>query len=144
MKPDLQKKKVQVVVLAQGKLLRLKFNEKKSGYVNSFQNITGSVEGEETFSEGAQRELHEEIGLSQKCHDLNFEFSFKDRWKNQVTEKVFLCLLDHVPPITLSDEHESFEWKEIELVQAEDFLFPSNYQAFLLSLHFLKNSRGHT
>ena len=144
MKADLQKKKVQVVVLAQGKLLRLKFSEKKSGYVNSFQNITGSVEGEESFEEGAERELHEEIGLKQKCIDLNFEFSFKDRWNNQVTEKVFLCLFNHLPPITLSDEHESFEWRDVHLVTSEDFLFPSNYQAFLLSQKYLAEHKGKT
>jgi 8-oxo-dGTP pyrophosphatase MutT (NUDIX family) len=142
MKADLQKKKVQVVVLAEGKLLRLKFNEKKSGYVNSFQNITGSVEGEESFEEGAERELQEEIGLLQKCIDLNFEFSFKDRWNNQVTEKVFLCFFDHIPAITLSDEHESYEWKNVTLVTPEDFLFPSNYQAFLLSQNYLADLKG--
>ena len=142
MKSKLQKKKVQIVVIADSKLLRLKFNETKSGYKNSFQNITGSVEGDESFSEGALRELYEETNLVEKCEDLNLDFYFNDRWGHQVTEKVFLCFLDQIPTITLSEEHESYEWKDIDLVKAEDFLFPSNHQAFLSSLEYLKNIKG--
>ncbi len=141
MNPVLEKKKVQVVVIAKDQLLRLKFNAKKSGHMNGFQNITGSVEENETFLEGAHREVIEEIGLDAHLIELDFEFSFKDRWGHEVKEKSFLFFLDHTPQITLSDEHELFEWKPITEIKSEDFLFPSNFEAFTSAIKIC-HSRG--
>jgi 8-oxo-dGTP pyrophosphatase MutT (NUDIX family) len=135
MTKTLQKQKIQIVTIAQNQLLLLQFAKfHNCGY----QNITGSVENNETFREAAHRELEEEIGLCASLIDTNQQFEFLDRWGHLVVEKVFLCELDEIPAITLSHEHKSFKWIPIELVTQKDFVFPTNYEAFQKALVFKK------
>ena len=135
------KKKVQVVVMAKDCLLRLKFNPKVSGYKNAYQNITGSVEGEESFFEGAERELLEETGLQQKVQELDFEIKFKDRWNNRCVERAFFVYFSELPTITISEEHSEYEWKPLTKITESDFLFPSNYKAYLMAYKKLKGTK---
>ena len=96
------------------------------------------MEYDETFVEAARRELLEEISIARAVIDIHYEFHFHDRWGADVEEKVFLCLLDKIPSITLSEEHQNFKWVPIEKVTPMDFVFPTNFEAFQKALEFLK------
>lgn len=127
------KQKIQIVTIAQNQLLLLEFAR---FYPGGFQNITGSVEDNETFEKGALRELSEETGITADLIDIDLNFQFADRWGHEVVEKVFLCHLKNIPSITLSEEHISFKWVPIENVKPEDFVFPSNFEAFRKALEY--------
>ncbi|MDD4975825.1 MAG: NUDIX hydrolase [Bacteriovorax sp.] len=129
------KQKIQIVTIAQNQLLLLQFAKIHN---EGFQNITGSVEYDETFMEAARRELLEEISVASPVIDIHHEFHFHDRWGDDVEEKVFLCLLNKIPIITLSEEHQSFKWIPIENVTPADFVFPTNFEAFQKALEFTK------
>lgn len=129
------KQKVQIVTITENQLLLLQFAKIHN---EGFQNITGSVEYDETFVEAARRELLEEIGVVSPVIDLHHEFHFFDRWGCDVEEKCFLCLLEKKPPITLSSEHKGFKWVELEKVTVLDFVFPTNFEAFKKAVEFIK------
>ena len=129
------KQKIQIVTIAENQLLLLQFAKI---YNQGFQNITGSVESDESFIEAAHRELLEEIGTSSSVIDLDYEFHFHDRWGADVHEKIFLCLFDKIPSIILSLEHQSFKWVPLKSVTHSDFVFPSNFEAFQKALEFIK------
>jgi 8-oxo-dGTP pyrophosphatase MutT (NUDIX family) len=133
--PDMSKQKIQIVTIADNRLLLLQFTKFHN---EGFQNITGSVEYDESFVEAARRELLEEISLSSQVIDLHHQFCFLDRWGFNVQEKVFLCHLDKIPEIKLSEEHQSFKWIPIKDVAVSDYVFPTNFEAFQMALEFIK------
>ncbi len=135
MKKETLKQKIQIVTIAKNQLLLLQFAEI---YEAGFQNITGSVENGETFEAAATRELAEEIGVTASLIDLNQEFHFHDRWGHDVEEKVFLCWLEAIPTITLSAEHQAFKWLPVENITKNNFIFPSNFEAFQRALEFIR------
>lgn len=132
------KKKVQVVVIADNHLLLLEFNSQIPNNYVGFQNITGSVEGDESFLEGAQRELMEEAGIEAAVIDINLQHAFFDRWKKQCVEKVYLCHLSSRPEIVLNEEHLFYKWVPTEQVTQADYTFPSNYEAFIACKRYLQ------
>ncbi|TDJ07420.1 MAG: NUDIX domain-containing protein [Deltaproteobacteria bacterium] len=128
-------KKVQIVIIDCShkgpKALLLQTNKKRGEF---WQNVTGSVEGDETFFLGARRELEEETGIkSSNLFDLNFNFKFKDRHGKEVVEQVFVALLEHTPTKIKLDphEHQDFKWKTLDAITADDFKFPTNFEAFV-------------
>lgn len=129
------KQKVQVVTIAEGQLLLLQFAKDRG---EGFQNVTGSVEYDEDFIEGARRELVEEIGVADNVIDVHHSFTFHDRWDNDVEERVFLFNPNKIPVIQLSPEHQSFKWIPVDQVTVNHFAFPTNYEAFLKALEFVK------
>lgn len=134
------KQKIQIVTLAENQLLLLQFAKFHN---QGFQNITGSVEKDETFEMAAWRELKEEIGTDSGATllDINKAFHFLDRWGFEVEEKVFLCLFPKIPQIIISDEHQSFKWVPVENVSLKDFVFPTNFESFQASLKFMKEQK---
>lgn len=132
------KKKVQIVVMAENSLLLFEFNNQIPNNYVGFQNITGSVEAEESFAEAAARELYEESGINSYIIDINKEFTFFDRWKRNCQEKVYLCYLDKKPIVTLSEEHLFYKWVPISDVRISDYTFPTNFEAFLSAKEHLK------
>ncbi|MBC7428278.1 MAG: NUDIX domain-containing protein [Bacteriovorax sp.] len=127
----MSKKKVQVVVIAEHSVLLLEFNNQRPGNYVGFQNITGEVEGVETFEAAAIREVAEEIGVDAAfVIDLKKEFHFHDRWKKNCHEKVFLCHLSKKPEILLSEEHLNFKWVSLKNAKISDYTFPTNFEAF--------------
>lgn len=133
------KKKVQVVVIADAHLLLFEFNNQIPNNYVGFQNITGSVEGVESFHEAAIRELHEEAGIHAPVIDINIEFRFHDRWKENCIEKVYLCHLEKKPEVILNEEHLFFKWVPIQAVKMEDYTFPTNFEAFLEAKNFIQD-----
>ncbi len=141
MNAETLKKKVQVVVIAEKGLLLFEFNNQIPNNYVGFQNITGSVEGDESFEEAAVRELGEEAGIHSPVIDINKEFTFFDRWKKNCVEKVYLCHLTKKPEITLNEEHLFFKWVPIEEVQVSDYTFPTNFEAFLSAKNYILENK---
>ena len=136
------KKKVQVIVIAEDDLLLLEFNNQRPNNYVGFQNITGEVEGDESFQTAALREVIEEIGVTtSEIIDLKMEFRFHDRWKRNCFEKVFLCHLTKRPDIILSDEHLNFKWLNLSDVQKADYTFPTNFEAFITAKKYLEGKK---
>src|SRR5690606_33811393 len=92
-------KKAQVVVAAVDKasqtqeFLLLQTNERRGSF---WQNITGKVEENETYEEGALREAMEETGLLlegiQEILSLGLCYEFTDQYKRKVVEETFLII----------------------------------------------------
>lgn len=137
MNKETLKKKVQVVIIAEEGLLLFEFNNQIPNNYVGFQNITGSVEGNESFIEAAIRELDEEAGIKSSVIDINKEFTFFDRWKNNCLEKVYLCYLSKRPEIVLNEEHLFFKWVPLSDVAISDYTFPTNYEAFLAAKKYV-------
>lgn len=135
------KKKVQVIVVAETEVLLFEFNDKIPGNYKGFQNITGGVEGSESFYEAAKRELMEEAGIISEIVELELKFEFFDRWKKNCLEKVFLCHLDKKPEIVLNEEHEFCKWISTSNIKESDYTFPTNYQAFLSAMNYLEKKK---
>lgn len=129
------KQKVQVVVIAEGQLLLLQFARFHNG---GFQNITGSVEYDESYLEAARREMVEEIGVADNVVDTGMVFHFHDRWGKDVEERVYLYHPPVKPEIHLSEEHQSYKWIPVQEVQEKDYVFPTNFEAFRRALELIK------
>ena len=141
MNEEITKKKVQVVVIAENSALLLEFNNQKLNNYVGFQNITGEVEGVESFEVAALREVVEEIGVDAPAViDLKTEFKFLDRWKKNCFEKVYLCFLSKKPEIILSDEHLNFKWVPLSQVVVSDYTFPTNFEAFLAAKNYVEKT----
>lgn len=110
---------------------------KMSGQRNFlWQNVTGSIEDNETFQEGAIREAIEETGLRLKNIKSIIEskliFTFHDQWQKDVIEKVFAIECHDFWKIKLdSTEHCEYNWiKESELNESSVH-YMSNYDALV-------------
>lgn len=142
------KKKVQVVVFSidqelapnSAQVLLLEFNTKNNQGPTGFQNITGSVEENESFSQAAKRELLEETGIDSDILDCHFDFSFTDRWNKETEciEKIYLCVVSpENKKIQISNEHQSYKWVDINNIREIDYTFPSNFIAFNKAVELL-------
>lgn len=130
------------MVIAENSLLLFEFNNQLPNNYVGFQNITGSVEGDESFLEAAVRELNEEAGIDSVVIDINKEFTFFDRWKNNCLEKVYLCHLNKKPEIVLNEEHLFFKWVPLSSVNIDDYTFPTNFEAFLAAKKFILENKS--
>lgn len=129
--------KAQIVIFAQGpqglEVLLFQTNEKRGGF---WQNVTGTVEKNESYLMGGLREFHEETGFAydqiQAVYSLELEFHFKDKFNREVLEKCYgLLLKEKKDPAIDSHEHQSFKWHLVSHITEENYKFPSNFSAFL-------------
>lgn len=139
-------KKVQVAIAAIDReeqewfLLILKTNQKRGEF---WQNVTGSVEDNETFEEAALREAQEETGLEiefiQDMVDLKKVFFFKDNRARQVEEHSFLIIADIVwPPKLDPHEHDDFRWVPLKGIKEDSVKYEGNYEVLELAIQLLK------
>ena len=109
-------------------VLLLQVNKKRGEF---WQNVTGSIEDDESFEAGAKRELWEETQLQAEYFvALDFECHFQNRHDRTVYEKRLLAAFKSPQQISISDEHQNFYWKKIELVQKQDFDTPQTMKPF--------------
>lgn len=110
--------------------LLLHRSEKFAGY---WQPITGRVEGDESLTDAARREISEETGLrevtlhSEPC----FVFEFEKHGK-RIQEFIFSAQTDETD-VKLSIEHSEFAWLPFE--QALENLFWENNKEALRRLY---------
>lgn len=82
----------------------------------------GEIEHGEDIAEGVRRELQEEAGLSAQLADLRLLYAATEVWHNQNRVRLFYVVKLAVkqPEVTLSWEHDRFEWVPREqLVEVE-------------------------
>lgn len=133
------KEKVQIVVLAENQVLLLQF---ATLYNKGFQNITGSVEANESFHEAAVRELEEETQLKSPLIKIEQENNFIDRFGFQVTEAIFYTHFEKIPEIKISEEHCSFKWIPFAMINESDYVFPSNLQATQTAIKIVQKNEN--
>ena len=100
-----------------------------------WQNVTGSVEDDEDFAEGARRELFEETGLDLPVIPLTLVQTFYDRFERHVREEVFMAILHHRPErIQLcAKEHQAYQWVKFEDLRESHYGFAFHYRATVLA-----------
>jgi 8-oxo-dGTP pyrophosphatase MutT (NUDIX family) len=130
-------KKAQVVLAAVDKdshsfaFLLLQTNQRRGSF---WQNVTGSLEENETFEEGGLREAMEETQLNidniVDIITLNLSYDFVDQYKRHVREECFLIVLDEMWNVKLDpNEHESFKWVPLSEIHRDIVKFESNFEA---------------
>lgn len=102
-----------------------------------WQNVTGSVEEKESFLEAAQRELFEETSFKSPIYDLEIEDHFIDRKNLATVERIFYSKIDSKMDPLLSNEHQSFVWRNASQISPQDYKYLSNFKAFSLALKAL-------
>ncbi len=132
----MKKRKAQAVIYcyAQDKtkhFLLLKMNERRQFL---WQNVTGSVEKDESFQEGALREAIEETALQNSninnITPLQLIFEFQDQWEKEVVEEVFAIEVEKKWEVILDpSEHCDFKWVSENEMNRESVHFSSNFLA---------------
>ncbi len=141
------KRKVQIVILSQNQetnhleALVFKTNKERGSF---WQNVTGSVEDGESFSEAAIRELIEETSikasnLEKQVFDLDSEFFFLDRKQRRAQEKVYYYFGPRWD-ISICEEHIDFKWLVASEIPRDLYKYESNYQALLKALEKISDS----
>ncbi len=120
--------------------LLLQTNEKRGQF---WQPVTGSVEGEETYAEGALREAQEETGFTftGPLWPTGYGFHFESKF-GPAREEVFVTLVnDPKAPVLDPKEHQNFQW--VALTEAEKFLtFETNLLGLQSAIQEVKKRLG--
>jgi 8-oxo-dGTP pyrophosphatase MutT (NUDIX family) len=140
-------KKAQVLIAAidntshSFKFLLLQTNEQRGKF---WQNVTGKIEGDETFEEGGLREAIEETQLNIETIvdivDLGLSYDFTDQRGRKVHEKSFLIICDKMwDVITDPKEHQSFKWINQDEIEEGIVKFRSNLETLEKAKLILRN-----
>lgn len=121
-------------------LLLMQTNEKRGSF---WQNVTGKIESDETYEEGALREAMEETGLSVESIvdivDLKISHDFIDQKKRDVHEKSFLFVLDQKWDVKMDpSEHQNFKWMALSELNREVVKYEGNFEALEKARSILK------
>jgi 8-oxo-dGTP pyrophosphatase MutT (NUDIX family) len=121
-------------------LLLMQTNEKRGSF---WQNVTGKIESDETYEEGALREAMEETGLSVESIvdivDLKISHDFIDQKKRDVHEKGFLFVLDKKWDVKMDpSEHQNFKWIALNELNREVVKYEGNFEALEKARSLLK------
>jgi len=121
--------------------LILQTNERRGFF---WQNVTGKVEKDEKFDQGALRELKEETQIKseniKKFIDLNLTYNFIDQYGRDVEERCFLCLVHSKwNPILDPHEHSNFRWIDFRDLKPNSLKFKENFDVILKSNNDLKS-----
>lgn len=140
-------KKAQVILTVIDELrqdfevLLLQTNERRGQF---WQNVTGKVEAEETFEEGALREAIEETGLKVEAIvdllDIGLVYHFTDQHGRKVHEKCFLFILDKKWDVQIDPkEHSSYRWINLRDIQEGVVKYQSNFEPLEKAKHILRH-----
>ncbi|MBL8506967.1 MAG: dihydroneopterin triphosphate diphosphatase [Chitinimonas sp.] len=113
----------------------------RTDYKDAWQNVTGSLEDDETPRQTAIRELQEELGIDASQHELQDwgitnEWEIFEIWRHRYapgvtmnTEHVFgLLVSERFEPQLAPREHTGWLWRDWN-VAAEAVFSPSNAEA---------------
>jgi 8-oxo-dGTP pyrophosphatase MutT (NUDIX family) len=140
-------KKAQVLIAAidntshSFKFLLLQTNEQRGKF---WQNVTGKIEGDETFEEGGLREAIEETQLNIETIvdivDLGLSYDFTDQRGRKVHEKSFLIICDKMWDITIDPkEHQAYKWINQDEVEEGIVKYRSNLEPLEKAKLILRN-----
>jgi 8-oxo-dGTP pyrophosphatase MutT (NUDIX family) len=111
------KRKVQVWIhtprdIGEARFLILRTQPKRGAF---WQPVTGGVEPDESFIDGAAREAWEETGFRGRLRPLGYEFEFDGRWGHAHEQCFALAVAADAagqPPTPKLDpkEHDAAEW----------------------------------
>lgn len=126
--------KVQVVIFAaSGQVLLLQTTTIRGAF---WQNVTGSVESHEDYTAAAARELAEETSFTTPVRSAHYGFqfehpSYQDPTQQEIcTEQVFYTLLPTPQSPRLDPlEHQTFSWRNLTEVAAQDYKFATSWTA---------------
>ena len=121
-------------------LLLMQTNERRGSF---WQNVTGKIENDETYEEGALREAMEETGLEVESIvdivDLKISHNFIDQKKRDVHQKSFLFVLDQKWDVKMDpSEHQNFKWIALTELNREVVKYEGNYEALEKARSILK------
>ena len=144
---DSKRKKAQVVLAAIDEasqsfsFLLLQTNEKRGSF---WQNVTGKLDGDETYEEGGLREAIEETQLNIEhiidIVDLGLSYNFTDTRGHKAHEKCFLIILDKKWDIKIDPhEHKAFKWIGLDEVNEDSVKYSSNFETLQKAQHILKH-----
>jgi 8-oxo-dGTP pyrophosphatase MutT (NUDIX family) len=140
------KSKVQVVVAALDaktgiyKILLLLTNENRGSF---WQNVTGSVEKNESFEAAALRETQEETGLILEdimdIVDLKIHHQFVDARGKKCLEHCFLIIADRQWKVKIDPhEHQDFHWCEMGKLDSRSVKHESNWTTLTKAMELIK------
>jgi len=144
---DNRTKKAQIVLAANDQasqsfyFLLLQTNEKRGSF---WQNVTGKIEGNETFEEGGLREAIEETALSVdsivEMVSLGLSYDFIDQRSRKVHEESFLMILDQKWDVKIDPhEHQGFKWIPVNKINPDIVKYESNYETLLKAQKLLRH-----
>lgn len=104
-----------LIINDRNEALILRLSEHRSRPENSFKSDLpgGIVDTGESERMAAIREIFEETGLTIEPSAVALVYSataYYEATKNSVTKQLYIIRLDSTPEISLSWEHQSFEW----------------------------------
>ena len=102
-----------VAIVSEGQILLVKRSENAGKYPNFWSVPMGGVEKDETFREGAARELQEETTLDINPKDLVYLGTIKDGKYNRIS-KIYKAEIDGKPEPTLDHEHSEFGYYDVK------------------------------
>ena len=140
------KKKVQVVIAGLDKssgtykILLLMTNEKRGSF---WQNVTGSVEKNESEEAAALREVMEETGLKLEdvvdLIDLKLIHHFTDSRDKKCQEYSFLLITDKQWKIKIDPhEHQESHWCEIDKLSIHSVKYDTNWETLQKAIKLIK------
>ena len=140
------KKKVQVVIASLDKssgtykILLLMTNEKRGSF---WQNVTGSVEKDESDEAAALREVIEETGLKLEyvvdLIDLKIIHQFTDSRNKKCEEYSFLLITDHQWKIKIDPhEHQESHWCAMDKLTKDSVKYESNWKTLQKAISLIK------
>ena len=102
-----------VAIVSEGQVLCVKRSETQGKYPNFWSVPMGGVKKNETFEEGAARELKEETMLDINPKDLVYLGTIKDGKYNRIS-KIYKAEMDGKPKPTLDHEHSEFGYYDVK------------------------------
>lgn len=138
----MKKRKAQVVIFfldeqRKKQFLLLRTNKKRGEY---WQNVTGSVNAEESYKQGALREAIEETGLREKnikkIHKTECNYQFHDRWGRDVKEKLYVIHAKSEWEVKIDpSEHCDYKWVGEKDIKPRMLKHICNYLSLAYAIH---------
>jgi ADP-ribose pyrophosphatase YjhB (NUDIX family) len=114
-------------------LLKIGVHTQQPNRSHSLDLPGGFVDGDESEYDGALREVKEETGIDLSNDNIKLAYGMTDvneERDTSVTHLLYIVKLDRTPEVTISWEHESFEWVEFSTVLQKYDLRP-RYNTFI-------------